>query len=182
MHLQCRMEALLITLSLILSGCAIQPKQTAQGGPTKISEDKLMANLITKGKIFQAQKRADSLIAFKDPVSVEIGSYWSIVCWLYRDEPDSALVVLESNKGKWTSGIRKVHSEVFLNMARNESHVKTLLRQKSVDASKQLQDKNLPLKVEMLQQEVVRLRLEVGHLESERHKYQTLLKDLEEIH
>lgn len=173
---------LALSFSVLFFSCAPKPKMEARTEPVKVSDDKIIATMITKGKIFQAQKYSDSLSTRKDSSLREIGTYWKTVCWLYRDEPDSALAVLDSYQGKWSSGIRKVHVEVFLNLARDASHVKALLREKQLDASKSSQDKNLPLKVETLQQEVVRLHVEISHLESERHKYQTLLKDLEDIH
>jgi len=144
--------------------------------------DRVLGRLIAAGKIDQAQKSADSLLASRDPADREVAAYWRAVCWLYRDEPDSALTLLESYHGKWTGGLRKVHSEVFLHLARDASQTHALLRQHRDEVVKAPPDKTLQERVEVLQQESVGLRAEIARLETERLKYQKLINDLEIIH
>jgi hypothetical protein len=156
-------------------------KASAAEEPAKIQGDRVIARLIATGKIDQAQKTADSLMTSKDPADKEIAAYWRAVCWLYRDQPDSALAVYESYHGKWSGGLRRVHSEVFLHLARDASQTQALLRQHHEDAPKAASDKSLQDRVDALQQETVELRAEIGRLETERLKYQKLIKDLETI-
>jgi hypothetical protein len=181
-----RVLGLLILLSAAAAMLSCAPTATASkpsvlDEPAKIPEDRVIARLIATGKIDQAQKTADSLMASRDPADREIAAYWRAVCWLYRDQPDSALTVFESYHGKWSGGLRRVHSEVFLHLARDASQAQALIRQHHEDPPKSATDKALQDRVDALQKETVDLRAEIGRLETERLKYQKLIKDLETI-
>lgn len=180
-----RFRLLLLLVAGLLWSCASTTgsKSAVADEPAKsVPEDRVLARLIATGKIDQAQKSADSLLASRDPADREIAAYWRTVCWLYKDEPDSALTILESYKGKWSGGLRRVHSEVFLHLARDASQSKALFRQRREETAKAPPDKPMQERVDALQQENVDLRAEIGRLETERLKYQKLINDLETIH
>jgi hypothetical protein len=177
---------LYLTMVWLFWACAAQPKLIAAKGPAnqpaKPALDRMLGRMIAQGKVAAAQVIADSLLASKDPASREIATYWKAICWLNRDEPDSALYLLESFKGKWTGGLRRVHSESFLHLARNARENRLALRQANMGQPPRLvQDKALQERVETLQREADDLRAEVMRLETERLKYQKLIKDLETI-
>jgi hypothetical protein len=129
----------------------------------------------------KALRTADSLAASKDPTDREIAAYWKVMAWLYRDEPDSALALLEGSQGKWTGGMRKVHAALFLSLARDASQNRSSHGRPPELAHSPLPDKAIQDRMESLQKETGELRAENARLETEKEKYQRLLKDLETI-
>jgi hypothetical protein len=120
----------------------------------------------------------------RDPAEREIAVYWKSVAWLYRDEPDSALAMLESQQGKWSAGLRKVHGALLLKLARESTAARAASHWRPDDAAPKAApaaDKGLQDRVEALQKESSDLRAENQRLETEKEKYQKLLKDLETI-
>jgi hypothetical protein len=133
-------------------------------------------------KYTKANEMADSLLATKDQAAREIAVYWKSIAWLYLDRPDSAIALLEAYHGKWTGGLRRVHSEAFLRLAKDASEARLAARQSQEDAQSHLtQAQPLLNRVEALHSETVLLRAEIARLETERSKYQKLLKDLEKV-
>jgi hypothetical protein len=177
---------LLIPMIWLFLDCAPGPKpmpiNNSANQPAKPELDRMLGRLIAQGRFTAAKVMADSLVSSKDPASREIATYWKAIYWLNRDMPDSALVLLESYQGKWTGGLRRVHSESFLHLAKSVREIRFALRQANMDQSyKPAPDKALQDKVEILQREADALRAEVLDLETERLKYQKLINDLETI-
>lgn len=171
-----------LSLALIFSACASNSKIEPASGKEKPQLDRALARRVAMGKFTAAQALADSLIATKDPANREIASYWKAICWLNQDEPDSALALLESYRGRWSGGLRRVHSEAFLHLARKSVESRLALRQANLaQMPAALPDKSWQDRAEVLQREVEILRAEVGRLVTEREKYQKLIKDLETI-
>lgn len=165
--------------------CSSTPKPTSIED-SKSPLDRSLARLIAKGKFDAAQKMADSLMISKNGADREIAAYWKSVCWLYRDEYDSALTLLEAYHGHWTGGLRRVHSDAFLRVAREASQSRLAVLHLKEDQS-QAQPKvttgnGSQERVDFLQKENGDLRAEISRLESQRLKYQKLIKDLETIH
>ena len=168
-------------LALILNGCAAT-RETPTEEAARPPMDKILARLVFKGEFDKAARKADSLSGSKDPAEREIAAYWKSVAWLYRGEPDSALVILEGLQGKWTGGLRKVHAGLFLGMAREASLNRAAARLvRHEEPSRPVPDKSLQDRVDALQKENGDLRAETARLVTEKEKYQKLLKDLETI-
>lgn len=165
----------------LLLGCASTREPTPAEEAARTSMDKVLARLVSKGELDKAQKAADSLSASKVPAEREIAAYWKAVTWLYRDEPDSALIILEAGQGKWTGGMRRVHTALLLNLAREASQSRAASRARVSDAGKPATDRSMQERIESLQKETGDLRAENARLETEKEKYQKLLKDLETI-
>ncbi len=163
----------------LLAGCAARQEPGAE--EPRAPMDKILARMMFKGEYDKTAKAADSLSASKEPADREIAAYWKAMSWLYRGDPDSALVILEANQGKWTGGLRKVHAGIFLTLAREASQSRVALRVRHEDPVKPVPDKSMQDRVEALQKENVDLRAETARLETEKEKYQKLLKDLETI-
>ena len=137
--------------------------------------------MVSKGDLDRAQKMTDSLMISREPAEREIGLYWKALTMLYRDQPDSALAILESNQGKWTGGLRKVHSSLFLAMAREASQNRAASHYRHDDPVKPAPDKAMQNRIDALQKDTADLRAENARLAAEKEKYLKLLKDLETI-
>lgn len=166
--------------ALLAAGCAATRAPSAEK-PARTPMDRVLARMVFKGELEKAFHAADSLSASTDPVDREIGAYWKAVTWLYCGEPDSALVVLEAGKGKWMGGLRRVHSTLFLSLAREASQARAATRQRREEAARQAPDKAVQERIDALQKETADLRADNARLESETARYQKLLKDLENI-
>ena len=175
-----RAAAAVTLAAALLAGCAATKEPLVEEA-AKAPMDKMLARMVFKGEYDRAIKVADSLAATKDPADREIASYWRAVTWLYRGDPDSALVILEANQGKWAGGLRKVHAGLFLSLARENSQCRPAGRVRREDPAKPAPDKSLQDRVDALQKENGDLRMESARLETEKEKYQKLLKDLETI-
>jgi len=146
---------------------------------------------LARGAIDHAQRAADSLYTAGSGEDREIGAYWRAVCWLYRDYPDSALVILEARDNRWSGGMRGVHAGVLLRLARETSLARSaayarrdasLKSSHDPDAShKASPDKGLLDRIDALQREAVAQRAEIARLEREKDKFLKLLQDLETI-
>ncbi|MDB5050920.1 MAG: hypothetical protein JWO30_3991 [Fibrobacteres bacterium] len=176
-------RALLMALlaSALVAGCAATKEPAVAEDAAKAPLDKILARMVSKGELDKVQRAADSLLASRDPTDREIAAYWKAVTWLYRDEPDSALAILEAGQGKWTGGLRKVHTALFLNLAREASQNRIAGRARHEETARVAPDKSMQDKIESLQKETGDLRAENARLETEKEKYQKLLKDLETI-
>jgi hypothetical protein len=174
-------------IAALLAACLIAAcagsRAPSSGDDPRPRMDRALARMVSKGEFDKALRTADSLGASKDPAEREIAAYWKVVTWLYRDEPDSALAILESGQGKWTGGLRRVHAALFLSMAREESVARAASagRGKHDETVKAGPEKSLQERLESLQKETGDLRAENARLASENEKYQRLLKDLETI-
>jgi hypothetical protein len=164
-----------------LTGCAATKEPSAAEEAVRTPMDKVIARMVSKGEIEKAVRTADSLSASKEPAEREIAAYWKAITWLYLGESDSALVILEGNQGKWTGGLRKVHATLLLNMTRESGQNRLVPRARHEDPAKSASDKSLLDRVDALQKENGDLRAETARLETEKEKYQKLLKDLETI-
>lgn len=167
-----------VLLALGLFGCG----GTAGHAPTprpedvgKVSPDKALARMLASGSLEVARKAADSLMSSREPGEREAGVYWKAMCLLYSNQVDSALAIFEARAGKWTGGLRTVHSEAFLHLARELSQAQAAMKARGLELSTQ------ETKVEGLQKETGDLRAEIGRLSEEKQKYEKLLKDLETI-
>ncbi len=183
MVLQFMVPAVAVCMALgWFSGCASAPAAGLE--LHKPQTDRVVAKMLWTGKSDAASRMADSLQASKDPADRELGTYWKAMCWLYRGEPDSALPILENNQGKWSGGLRRVHSEAFLRLARDLSQARAAARAHHEEPAKSqptAPDRGMQERVDALEKEKSDLLAEVSRLESERDKYQKLLKDLETI-
>ena len=168
--------------TVALCACAGAKEAAPADESARPALDRVLARMVNKGEFEKAIKLADSLIVSKDPAEREIAAYWESVAWLYKDEPDSALSVLEPQQGKWTAGLRKVHGALLLKLAREGSAAKAASHWRPEEAPKAAPaDKNLQNQVDALRKESSDLRAENQRLETEKEKYQKLLKDLETI-
>jgi hypothetical protein len=165
----------------LLAGCAATKDPAVSEEASRPAADKVLARLLAKGDMDKVQKAVDSLAVSKEPAEREIAAYWKAVAWLYRDEPDSALTILEANQAKWTGSLRKVHSAVFLRLAREASAARIAAHARHEETVKVAPDKSMQDRIESLQKETGDLRAEIGRLETEKEKYQKLIKDLETI-
>lgn len=171
----------LLATTLLFSGCAASKAATLPEEAARTPMDRILARMVAKGEIGLAQKTADSLLTSKEPAEREIALYWKAVAWLYRNQPDSALVILDANQGKWTGGLRRVHSSLFLAMARDASQTRSASHNRHEETAKPAPDKSMQDRIDALQKETGELRAENARLEFEKVKYQKLLKDLEGI-
>lgn len=165
----------------LLTGCAAA-KAAPMEEPVRPPMDKILARMVFKGEFDKAARTADSLSGSKEPAEREIAAYWKTVAWLYRGQPDSALIILEAHQGKWTGGLRKVHAGLFLGLAREMSLNRaagSLVRHE--EQQRPVPDKSLQDRMEALQKENGDLRAEASRLISEKEKYKQLLNDLETI-
>ena len=175
-----------IAAAALLAACAASaPGASPAEEPARTPLDRVLARLVVKGEWDKLSRAADSAAAGKEPTDREIAAYWKSVGWLYRDEPDSALVLLEAQQGKWTAGMRKVHGGLLLKLAREMSAARASRNGRPDEAAPKTAaaagDKALQERVDALQKENADLRAENQRLETEKEKYQKLLKDLETI-
>lgn len=151
------------------------PSSSSQVPGAKVAPDKGIARMLASDNVGLAQATADSLSGSRDPIEREIGKYWKAVCYLYRDRPDSAVAILEPMQGKWSGGLRAIHSEAFLRLARESSEARVASRVRR-DETARLTHEN-----DAMAKEYVSLKSEVARLEAEKKKYEKLIKDLETI-
>jgi hypothetical protein len=159
-------------------GCAGKRRPTPTPRPEdigKVSPDKAVARMLSSGHVELARKTADSLMASKEPGEREAGTYWKAMCLLYANQTDSALAVFETRAGKWSGGLRSVHSEAFLRLARELSQAQAAAKTRKEELSSQ------ETRIDGLQKEAGDLRAEISRLTTEKEKYEKLLKDLETI-
>jgi hypothetical protein len=170
---------------LVLAACAGSPPppQAAPGVPVRPSADRALARAAARGDWDRTLRLADSVRAAGAPAEREIALYWKAVAFLYRNEPDSALALLESQQGRWTAASLKVHGTLLLKMARESCASRTLVRARpeEPDPRPASADRGLQDRLEALERERSDLRAENQRLETEKEKYQRLLKDLETI-
>jgi hypothetical protein len=167
-----------LVVALGAAGCASKPKPTPTPRPEdigKVSPDKALARMLASGNLELARKTAETLAASKEPGEREAGVYWKALCLLYANQVDSALAIFEGRAGKWSGGLRTVHSEAFLRLARELSQAQAAMRSRKDELS------NQESKLEGLQKETGDLRAENARLATEKQKYEKLLKDLETI-
>ena len=193
MGFRCRIEVmapwtralcLLGGAALLLAACAATKDAPGDEPAARAPMDKVLAHMVFKGEYDHAAKMADSLASSREPAEREIAAYWKAVSWLYRNEPDSALLILDTYQGKWTGGLRKVHAGLFLNLARESvaSRYAATHLVRHEEPGKPAADRSLQDRVDFLQKENGDLRAEASRLATEKEKYQKLLKDLESIH
>lgn len=173
-----RRGACLPALAFLLWACS-----GSSPGPTprpedvgKVSPDRIIARALASGELTLARRQADSLLACKTPLEREAGLYWKAVVLLYANQVDSALAIFEARSGKWSGGLRTVHSEAFLRLTRELSLAGAAIKSKRDEHDRTLHDR-----IEGLQKETGDLRTQIGRLETEKQKYEKLLKDLETI-
>ncbi|MDQ3003447.1 MAG: hypothetical protein M3Y08_19570 [Fibrobacterota bacterium] len=171
-----------LAATLLLVGCAASKTASVPKEVARAPMDRILARMVWKGDLDRAKMTADSLFFSKEPAEKEIALYWKAVIWLYRNQPDSALVILDANQGKWTGGLRRVHSSLLLAMARDDSQTRSASHNRHEEAAKSAPDKSMQDRIDALQKETGELRAENARLESEKEKYQKLLKDLDGIH
>jgi hypothetical protein len=114
----------------------------------------------------------------------EIALYWKAVAWLYRGETDSALALLESQQGRWTAGSLRVHGALLHKLVRESCASRPVAARGRTEESEPrsaLVERALQDRLEALERERTDLRAENQRLETEKEKYQKLLKDLETI-
>ena len=146
------------------------------------SQDREIAAYLFRGQNDAASRLADSLMHSEVPREKERGLYWKAVSFLYRDEPERAVSILEPQRGKWSSGIREVHAEALLRLSRESVQTRANARAQRDEPSRPAtQDKTLHEKIDALQKENGDMRTEITRLETEKKKYEKLLKDLETI-
>jgi hypothetical protein len=175
-----RLSAFAAAAAALLACASSQPPAPEEA--VRPALDRVFARLVSKGELEKTIKLADSLAVSKDPTEREISAYWEAVAFLYRDEPDSALALLEPQQGKWSAGLRRVHGALLLKLARESSAARAASHWRPEDAApKPTPDKGLQDRVEALQKESSDLRAENLRLATEKEKYQKLLKDLETI-
>jgi hypothetical protein len=141
----------------------------------RASPDKGIARLLAGENLGLAQSTADSLAASADPMEREIGLYWKAVCYLYRDRPDSAVAILEPMQGKWSGGLRAIHGEAFLRLAREAGEARAASRVRRDEVAR-LSHEN-----DAMARETGALKAEIARLETEKRKYERLIKELETI-
>jgi hypothetical protein len=141
----------------------------------KASPDKGIARLLASENLGLAQSTADSLSASADPMEREIGTYWKAVCYLYRDRPDSAVAILEPMQGRWSGGLRAIHGEAFLRLAREAGEARAASRVRRDEVAR-LSHEN-----DAMSRETGALKAEIARLETEKKKYEKLIKELETI-
>lgn len=151
------------------------PAAAAKEPASRTSSDRGIARMLAGNNVGLAQSTADSLAMSRDPVESEIGRYWKAVCYLYRDRPDSAVAILEPMQGKWSGGLRAIHGEAFLRLAREASEARAASRVRR-DETARLTHEN-----EVLAREFGSLKAEIARLETEKKKYEKLIQDLETI-
>jgi hypothetical protein len=126
---------------------------------------------------------ADSARASGAPAEREIAIYWKAVAWLHRSEPDSALALLEGQQGRWTGGSLRVHGTLLYKLVRESCAARPVAhgRSEEPDPRPALVERALQDRLDALERERTDLRAENQRLETEKEKYQKLLKDLETI-
>jgi hypothetical protein len=168
--------------AMLLGACATAPAP-GPGEAASPSLDRSLARLAAKGEWEKTSRLADSAFAAGKGPDREAAAYWKAVAWLYRDQPDSAQALLEASQSKWTPGPRKVHAMLLLKLVRESCAVRALARAHPEESETKpaAQDRGLQERVESLERESTDLRAENQRLETEKQKYQKLLKDLETI-
>ena len=165
-----------------LGGCASPGANKAKASEEIQDGNKGIGRLLSKGQVDPAFRAAESLMKARTPKERELGTYWKAVCYLYRDQPDSAMAIFDAFQGRWTGGWREAHAQAFLSLAREANASRPVVRVRREEASsKSTQERSLLEKVEILQKETVDLRSEIARLETEKKKYEKLIKDLETI-
>jgi len=167
----------------LLAACATAPAPGPAGETGPRSLDRLLARAASRGEWDKALRMADSAFAAGKAADREAAAYWKAVAWLYRDQPDSAMALLEASQAKWTPGPRKVHAMLLLKLVRESCAVRALARARPEESEARPAgaDRVMQERVESLERESTDLRAENQRLETEKQKYQKLLKDLETI-
>ncbi|MBW8889221.1 MAG: hypothetical protein JF616_15815 [Fibrobacteres bacterium] len=167
----------------LLAACATAPATGPVGDSAPPSLDRALARTAAKGEWEKALRMADSAFATGKTSDREAAAYWKVVAWLYRDQPESAQALLEASQGKWAPGPRKVHAMLLLKLVREScaAHALARARPEEAEAKPVASDRVLQERVESLERESTDLRTENQRLETEKQKYQKLLKDLETI-
>jgi hypothetical protein len=169
-------------LAALLAACATAPA-TPPGEPSLHSLDRVLSRSAARGEWDKTLRVADSAFAAGKGADREAAAYWKAVAWLYRNQPDSAQALLEASQAKWSPGPRKVHAMLLLKLIRESCEVRALARARpeESEARPASPDRGLQERVESLERESTELRSENQRLETEKQKYQKLLKDLETI-
>lgn len=153
------------------------------GEAARASLDRALARAAARGDWDRTMRLADSARAYGAPADKEIALYWKAVAWLYRAEPDSALALLESQQGRWTAGSLKVHGALLYKLVRESCASRPVAhsRPEEPDPRPAVVERALQDRLDALERERTDLRAENQRLETEKEKYQKLLKDLETI-
>jgi hypothetical protein len=154
---------------------AAPPAAAPAASKGRTGPEKVIAGLLAGDNVGLAQARAESLALSRDPAEREIGSYWQAVCYLYRDRPDSAVAILEAMQGKWSGGLRAIHGEAFLRLAREASEARAASRLRRDETARLTQENDA------MAREFSTLKAEIARLETEKQKYEKLIRDLETI-
>lgn len=172
-----------LSAAILLAACATAPAPGSADGAPPPSLDRTLARLASKGEWDKTLRLADSAFAAGKGPEREAAAYWKAVAWLSRDQLDSAQALLEASQAKWTPGPRKVHAMLLLKLVRESCAVRALARAhpEESEAKPASPDRGLQERVESLERESTDLRAENQRLETEKQKYQKLLKDLETI-
>ena len=169
----------------LLAACAgtPAPAPAMPGAGVRPAFDRALARAAAKGDWDRTMRLADSARASGTPADREIATYWKAVAWLYRAEPDSALALLESQQGRWTGITLRVHGPLLYKLVRESCAARPVTRGRTEDPDPRpaLVERALQDRLEALERERTDLRAENQRLETEKEKYQKLLKDLETI-
>ena len=178
----CRELFLSICITFFFLACTTQPKPSYLPSQPKPSIDRSLAQYLSDKNYSELLPILDSLIALNDKPSHETGIYWKVMYWIDRDKPDSAMKMLANNKGKWSSNIRQVHATALQSLIQDLNFSRLALARRQADGLNHPAPEKSPLdKTEILQRVNALLRAEITKLESQKHKYKELIKDLETI-
>jgi hypothetical protein len=171
--------------ALLLAACSGAPAHgpALPGDAARPSLDRALAHAASKGDWERTLRLADSARAAGAPADREIALYWKAVAWIYRAEPDSALALLESQQGRWTAGSLRVHGTLLYKLVRESCASRPVVhtRPEEPEPRPALVERAWQDRLEALERERTDLRAENQRLETEKEKYQKLLKDLETI-
>jgi hypothetical protein len=169
----------------LTTACSSAPERGSgrPGDAARPALDRALARSAARGDWDRTMRLADSARAYGAPGEKEIALYWKAVAWLYRSEPDSALALLESQQGHWTAGSLKVHGALLYKLVRETCAARPVAhnRPEEPDPRPALVERALQDRLDALERERTDLRAENLRLETEKEKYQKLLKDLETI-
>lgn len=126
-----------------------------------------IAEFLLLKKMDLALAETNKLIQSDNLEDQELGAYWKIIYFLESSNRDSAQILLNNQTGLWSKPTRAVHAEVFLRQ------LNTL--------KKNSQQKNQDEKIDQLAKETAELRTMIVQLQSEKKKYEKVLKELEKI-
>jgi hypothetical protein len=174
-----------VLAACLMAACSAGPARgpAQPGDAARPALDRALARAAARGDWDKTMRLADSARAYGAPAEKEIALYWKAVAWLYRAEPDSALALLESQQGRWTAGSLKVHGALLYKLARESCAARPVAhnRPEEPDPRPALVERALQDRLDALERERTDLRAENQRLETEKEKYQKLLKDLETI-